>query len=71
MKSDLNGAKRPLYKAAIEMLGVSANSQYVTDKWLEENVLTGDESKRKDCNLFPNLFHASFNDVRPSEQDKK
>ncbi|MDR0706232.1 MAG: type VI-D CRISPR-associated RNA-guided ribonuclease Cas13d [Planctomycetaceae bacterium] len=56
MKPDLSNAKRPLYKAAIEMLGIPVNSQYVTDQWLEENVLTGDPTKKKDCNPFRNFI---------------
>ncbi|MDR2707067.1 MAG: type VI-D CRISPR-associated RNA-guided ribonuclease Cas13d, partial [Planctomycetaceae bacterium] len=53
-KEEKPNLKRQLYKAAITMLG--APDLYVSDKWLEENVLTGDESKKKDCNPFRNFI---------------
>ncbi|MDR0609242.1 MAG: type VI-D CRISPR-associated RNA-guided ribonuclease Cas13d [Planctomycetaceae bacterium] len=57
-KTDLSKGKptlkRQLYKTAITMLG--APDMYVSDKWLEENVLTGDKNKQKDCNPFRNFI---------------
>ena len=49
MKPDLEGAKRLLYKAAIRTLGIPDDSEYVTDEWLDENVLLTAEQK-KDTN---------------------
>lgn len=46
MKPDLEGAKRLLFKAAIEMLGIPDDSDYVTDEWLEQNVLLGNEDRK-------------------------
>jgi hypothetical protein len=54
MKPDLRGAKRQLYKAAIKMLG--APDLYVSDEWIEANVLTGDKAKKKDVNPFRNFI---------------
>ncbi|MDR1925585.1 MAG: type VI-D CRISPR-associated RNA-guided ribonuclease Cas13d [Planctomycetaceae bacterium] len=54
MKPDLKEAKCPLYKAAIEMLG--AQDKYVSDEWLEANVLTGDNLKKKSINPFRNFI---------------
>ncbi|MDO5565456.1 MAG: type VI-D CRISPR-associated RNA-guided ribonuclease Cas13d, partial [Planctomycetia bacterium] len=39
MKPDMEGAKRLLFKAAIETLGILESSAYVTNEWLEENLL--------------------------------
>ena len=46
MKPDLESAKRLLYISAIKTLGIPDDSQYVTDKWLQENVLLSAEEKR-------------------------
>lgn len=46
MKPDLEGAKRLLYISAIKTLGIPDDSQYVSDKWLQENVLLSAEEKR-------------------------
>ncbi|MDR2438413.1 MAG: type VI-D CRISPR-associated RNA-guided ribonuclease Cas13d [Planctomycetaceae bacterium] len=60
MKGDLSDAKRPLFKAAIRMLGIEKleieQDEEKFNKWLEENVLTGDPSKKKDCNPFRNFI---------------
>jgi hypothetical protein len=60
MKGDLSDAKRPLFKAAIRMLGIEKLDIEQDDekfnKWLEENVLTGDPTKKKDCNPFRNFI---------------
>ena len=46
MKPDLESATRMLYKSAIKTLGLPDDSEYVSDKWLEENVLLTAEGKR-------------------------
>jgi hypothetical protein len=53
-KTELCGAKRPLYKAALKLLG--AKDENISDEWLEANVLTGDQSKKKDVNPFRNFI---------------
>lgn len=58
MKPDLSAAKRPLYKAAIETLGIN-DSKYITDEWLADNVLLGKEAteeRKKDVNPFRNFI---------------
>jgi hypothetical protein len=60
MKPDLDDAKRQLYKAAIETLGISADD-YVSDQWLEENVLLnktepGYNNRKTDVNPFRNFI---------------
>lgn len=45
MKPDMEGAKRLLYKAAIRTLGIPDDSEYVSDKWLDENVLLTKDDK--------------------------
>ncbi|MDO4588186.1 MAG: type VI-D CRISPR-associated RNA-guided ribonuclease Cas13d, partial [Planctomycetia bacterium] len=59
MKPDLEGAKRPLYKAAIEMLGVPDDSKFVSDEWLNENLLLDSEAskeKKASTNPFRNFI---------------
>lgn len=61
MKPDLGNAKRLLYKAAIKTLGIPDNSEYVTDAWLEDNVLLTAEQKKdkdrvKEVNPFRNFI---------------
>ncbi|MDR2346062.1 MAG: type VI-D CRISPR-associated RNA-guided ribonuclease Cas13d [Planctomycetaceae bacterium] len=60
MKGDLSEAKRPLFKTAIRMLGIEKldieQDEEKFNTWLEENVLTGDPSKKKDCNPFRNFI---------------
>ena len=60
MKPDLVGAKRLLYKSAIQTLGIPDNSDYISDKWLEENLLLTQEEKQnkervKQVNPFRNF----------------
>lgn len=61
MKPDLDGAKRPLYQAAIKTLGVQDDSEYVTNEWLEKNVLLSqedrkDSAKKNQANPFRNFI---------------
>ncbi|MDR2115311.1 MAG: type VI-D CRISPR-associated RNA-guided ribonuclease Cas13d, partial [Planctomycetaceae bacterium] len=60
MKGDLSDVKRPLYKAAIRTLGIEKlefeNDDEKFNKWLEDNVITGDGAKKKDCNPFRNFI---------------
>ncbi|MDR0704236.1 MAG: type VI-D CRISPR-associated RNA-guided ribonuclease Cas13d, partial [Planctomycetaceae bacterium] len=60
MKGDLSDAKRPLFKAAIRMLGIEKlhieQDEEKFNQWLEENILTGDPTKKKDCNPFRNFI---------------
>jgi hypothetical protein len=60
MKGDLSDAKRPLFKAAIRVLGIEGlameNDEEKFNAWLEENVLTGIPAKKSDCNPFRNFI---------------
>ncbi|MDO4571400.1 MAG: type VI-D CRISPR-associated RNA-guided ribonuclease Cas13d [Planctomycetia bacterium] len=59
MKPDLKDVKRPAYKAAIEMLGVSENSKFLANKWLEKNLLLNEsasDEERKSTNPFRNFI---------------
>jgi hypothetical protein len=44
MKPDLRGAKRQLYKAAIKMLGVSDDSDKLSNEWIDENIMAKDNT---------------------------
>ncbi|MBR0191107.1 MAG: type VI-D CRISPR-associated RNA-guided ribonuclease Cas13d [Thermoguttaceae bacterium] len=62
MKPDLTEAKRPLYKAAIQMLCPPEKwEKYTSDEWLEENMLLNSEDrqnkeKREKVNPFRNFI---------------
>ncbi|MDR1383401.1 MAG: type VI-D CRISPR-associated RNA-guided ribonuclease Cas13d, partial [Planctomycetaceae bacterium] len=46
MKPNLEGAKRQLYKAAIEILGVPDDSDKLSNEWIEKNLLLSAEEKK-------------------------
>lgn len=58
MKPDLSTVKRPLYEAAIGFLGIPDDSEYLSDKWLAENVLLDqtEAARKKDVNPFRNFI---------------
>ncbi len=59
MKPDLNDAKRQLYKAAILTLGIADHSEWIDDKWLEENILldgTAPKATKDRVNPFRNFI---------------
>lgn len=61
MKPDLESAKRLMYISAIRTLGIPDDSEYISDAWLENNVLLTAEQKKdedrvKEVNPFRNFI---------------
>ena len=56
MNGDLDSTRRPLFVAAIKTLGVPDDSQYVTDEWLDANMLDPKSPQAKTSKPFRNFL---------------